>query len=100
VTPDPKPIGEKAEYDCVDEDGLEQCPVCGTKLNPRFHSGAVVQPTGPTSAVVYEHLLETDPACEPFYCGECWEDHCQAEHARSHRSLSEFGTEDRVYYGE
>lgn len=52
--PEPQPIGEKAEYDRFDSDGLEQCPVCGTLLDPRFHSGRVVQPTGATSAREYE----------------------------------------------
>lgn len=98
--PDPQPIGEVAEYDCVDEDGLEQCPVCGTRLDNRFHTGRVVEPTGPTSARVYDHLLETDPGDAPFYCGECWDSHRTEQAERTHRSLSEFGTEDEVYYGE
>jgi len=98
--PDPQPIGEKAEYDRFESNGLVQCPVCGTSLDPRFHSGRVVQPTGPTSAEVYEHLLETDPGDGPFYCGECWDSHCTEQAERTHRTLSEFGTEDEVYYGE
>ena len=98
--PEPQPIGEKAEYDRFDSDGLEQCPVCGTLLDPRFHTGRVVQPTGEISAREYDHLLATDPGDGPFYCGECWDQHCIKQAERTHRSLSEFGTEGEVYYGE
>lgn len=93
-------IGGRAEYSRFDTDGLEQCPVCGTSLDSRWHTGRVVQPTGPIEAVEYDHLLETDPGDGPFYCGECWDDHCTDVYQQTHRTLSEFGTEDRVYYGE
>lgn len=97
---DPDTIGAKAEYSRFDSDGLERCPVCGTSLDSRWHSGRVVQPTGLRSAEVYEALLETDPADGPFYCGECWDSHRAEVAQQSHRTLSEFGTEDEVYYGE
>lgn len=95
---DAEAISEKAEYSPRDERGLEQCPMCGTCLDTRFHSGSVVQPTGRTEATVYDHLLETDPMDGPFYCGECWRSHCTEVAEQTHRTLSEFGTEDRVYY--
>jgi len=98
--PDAQPIGEAAEYSRFDSDGLEQCPVCGGTLDSRWYSGRVVQPTGATTAKVYDHLLETDPADGPFYCDDCWDSHCTEQAQRTHRTLSEFGTDDTVYYGE
>lgn len=97
--PDPESIQDRAEYSRFDSDGLEQCPVCGGTLDSRWYSGQVVQPTGLTSATVYEHLLETDPGDGPFYCRECWDDHCTEVYSETHRTLSEFGTDDEVYYG-
>lgn len=97
---EPEAISEKAEYSRFDSDGLEQCPVCGTLLDSRFHTGRVVQPTGLRSARVYEALLATDPMDGPFYCGECWDSHRTEVAEQTHRTLSEFSTEDRVYYGE
>lgn len=97
---DPDTIGAKAEHDRFDEDGLEQCPVCGTLLDSRWHSGRVVQPTGLREARVYEALLETDPADGPFYCGECWDSHCTEVAEQTHHTLTEFSTEDVVTYGE
>jgi hypothetical protein len=49
---------------------------------------------------VYQHLLETDPADGPFYCGECWDSHCIEQAERTHRTLSEFSSEEQIYYGE
>jgi hypothetical protein len=98
--PDPQPIGEDAEYSRFDSNGLEQCPTCGTYLSPPHHMGRVVQPTGPTSSTRYEHLSETDPADGPFYCGECWDSHCTEQAERTHWTLSEFSSEEQIYYGE
>jgi len=92
-------ISEKAEYDQHDDAGLEQCPVCGTCLAYSHYRSRVVRPTGLTSATVYEHLLETDPTDGPFYCGECWDSHCTEVRKKTHRTLTEFSTEDSTYYG-
>ncbi|AGM11833.1 hypothetical protein M201_gp64 [Haloarcula californiae tailed virus 2] len=100
MTDTPEAIGDRAEYERFDSDGLEQCPVCGTSLDSRWHTGRVVQPTGPESCVEYDHLLETDPMDGPFYCGECWDSHLTERREATHRTLSEFGTTDDVYYGE
>lgn len=97
--PDPDFISEKAEYSRFDSDGVEQCPVCGTLLDSRWHAGAVVQPTGLTEATLHEALLETDPNDGPFYCRECWDDHCTEVYSETHRTLSEFSTENSTYYG-
>lgn len=97
--PEPEAISEKAEYSRFDSDGLEQCPVCGTLLDSRWYAGAVVQPTGLTEARLYEALLETDPMDGPFYCRECWDSHCTEVYQATHHTLSEFTTEDEVYYG-
>lgn len=96
---DPTLISERAEHDRFDEHGLEQCPVCGTSLDTRWHRGTVVQPTGPTSCIEYDYLLETDPGDGPFYCGECWQEHYTDVMEQTHHTLSEFGSTDEVYYG-
>jgi hypothetical protein len=98
--PDPQPITEKAEHTRFRSTGVEQCPVCGICLDPRSYTGRVVQPIGYTDARVYEYLMETDPSDGPFYCQECWDDHCQEEYERTHHLLHEYTTTDEVYYGE
>lgn len=98
--PDPQHISEKAEYERFGDDHLEQCPVCGTCISPAHHSGRAVLPTGLREAEVYDSLMDSDPADGPFYCGECWDRHRIEVAQETHRTLSEFGTEDRVYYGE
>lgn len=97
---DPDPITEKAEYERFDEDMLEQCPGCGTSLDPRWHTGPVYEPTGVDSAREYEHLMETDPGDGPFWCPDCWNQHYQEVQAETHRTLSEFVPSNDVYYGE
>ncbi len=97
--PDPAYVSEKAEYSQMDSDGITQCVLCGTLLDSRWHSGSVVVPRGLTEGEVYEALLETDPNDGPFVCRECWDSHCTEVYQETHRTLSEFSTEDSTYYG-
>lgn len=96
---EPLPISDRAEYDRTDEDGLVQCPVCGTLLDPRWHDGEVVQPVGLTSAIMHAHLMETDPGDGPFYCPECWKRHVVEVRQHRNHQLSDFSPEVDVYYG-
>ena len=95
----PERIEDRAEYDRFDSDGLEQCPVCGGTLDTRWYTGSVFQPTGTEQAIEYDHLLETNPMDGPFYCTECWQQHLVERREATHRTLSEFGTENTTYYG-
>jgi len=84
-------ISERAEYDAMRSNGVEQCPVCGRTLGGECgYYGEVVQPTGPATADVFDHLYKTDPGDGVVYCIDCWTEHRREVREQSHRTLDEF----------
>lgn len=95
---EPPRIEDSAEYEPFDSDGLERCPVCGRCLDGRGLMCEVVQPTGPSEGVVYDHVYDTDPNDGPFYCIECWQDHLIRVKKAVNTQLSDHQPKEQTWY--
>lgn len=80
--PAPNPA-DLDEFDPIADNGLQQCPYCGTGHYP---------PVNPIITDDGEHFddpLDTSPGT-PWYCPDCWEDRNAEIVARQHMTLTEF----------
>jgi hypothetical protein len=77
---------EDYPYSRFQDNGIEQCPLCGLTLGGQGgHRGPVYDEDG----THYDSLYDSDPAEGPFFCPDCHRERRVEEIRAEHRTLDE-----------
>ena len=80
-----------SDYDKDDgwneQNGLEECPHCGTLYSG---NGGYTSTVYDQNGRRYEHHGDSDPMDGPFFCESCWDELEANKNAQEHKTLGEY----------